>query len=64
MRKSKNVKACTVEVILAGDVSYHSDLVKALQQRGRQESRALLLVALVFYSTILLTEWLCVHQHF
>lgn len=56
MRKSKNVKACTVEVILAGDVSYHSDLVKALQQRGRQESRALLLVALVFYSTILLTE--------
>lgn len=56
----RNVKAGALEVILAGNLSYHSDLVKALQQvrgeRGRQrerESRGLCLIALVFLGTIL-----------
>lgn len=39
----RNVKAGALEVILAGNLSYHSDLVKALQQvrgeRGRQRER-------------------------
>lgn len=34
----RNVKAAALEVILAGNLSYHSDLVKALQQpRGKRE---------------------------
>lgn len=34
----RNVKASALEVILAGNLSYHSDLVKALQQpRGKRE---------------------------
>lgn len=35
----RNVKSGAVEVILAGNLSYHSDLVKALQQvRGKRET--------------------------
>lgn len=38
MEKGENVKSGALEVILAGNLSYHSDLVKALQQgRGKRE---------------------------
>lgn len=33
----RNVKSGALEVILAGNLSYHSDLVKALQQVKRHE---------------------------
>ncbi len=36
--EGRNVKSGALEVILAGNLSYHSDLVKALQQeRGERE---------------------------
>lgn len=38
--KRRNVKSGALEVILAGKLSYHSDLVKALQQvRGERERK-------------------------
>lgn len=57
----RNVKSGALEVILAGNLSYHSDLVKALQQvRGERETErktadleVLCLTILVFHSTIL-----------
>lgn len=37
--EGRNVKSGALEVILAGNLSYHSDLVKALQQvRGERET--------------------------
>lgn len=44
MEKGRNVKAGALEVILAGNPSYHGDLVKAMQQirskRGKQKAKA------------------------
>lgn len=57
----RNVKSGALEVILAGNLSYHSDMVKALQQvrgererDGEKESRPWGIVSLsVFHSNIL-----------
>lgn len=37
--EKRNVKSSSFEVIMAGNLSYHSDLVKALQQAGGEREK-------------------------
>lgn len=65
----RNVKAAALEVILAGNLSYHSDLVKALQQpQGKREresqSRGLCCLSLSkCYMAVYLTGCMSTEAH-